>query len=212
MQTCVVVISFTHISLSLALQCEEWVHCSSYHMVNFNPLLSISCPSHLVDPQMCSAPGPACLTGGAAVQMMNASNAWRWPELQKEASMPSHVSSTTPTAPSAQVSTPCHSVHSPRANPDLSRNLGAQHTRVSGASSGSLCNNCNCLAERRGIIATSWCVSHRLMCVCGWLQMLQELMHQMQASSQGFAGRFPGAFSIPSLDAGQQPNTGQWHR
>ena len=80
--------------------------------------------------------------------------------------MPSHVSSTTPTAPSAQVSTPCHSVQSPRANPDLSRNLGAQHTRVSGASSGSLCNNCNCLAERRGIIVTSWCVSHRLMCVC----------------------------------------------
>lgn len=44
------------------------------------------------------------------------------------------------------------------------------------------------------------------------LQMLQELMHHMQASTQGFAGRFPnGAFPIPSLDAGQ-PNVGQWRQ
>ena len=47
---------------------------------------------------------------------------------------------------------------------------------------------------------------------CVWLQMLQELMHQMQASTQGFAARFPnGSFPIPSLDAGQ-PNIGQWRQ
>ena len=42
--------------------------------------------------------------------------------------------------------------------------------------------------------------------------MLQELMHQMQASTQGYAARFPnGSFPIPSLDAGQ-PNIGQWRQ
>ena len=47
--------------------------------------------------------------------------------------------------------------------------------------------------------------------LCG-LQMLQELMHQMQASTEGFAARFPnGSFPIPSLDA-SQPNIGQWRQ
>jgi len=43
------------------------------------------------------------------------------------------------------------------------------------------------------------------------MQMLQQLMQQMQASTQGFAGGYPtGAFPIPSLDAGH-PN-GQWRQ
>ena len=37
MQSCVVMISVTHTSLSLAFQCEEWVDCSAYHMANFQP-------------------------------------------------------------------------------------------------------------------------------------------------------------------------------
>ena len=145
--------------------------CIAVHIIRpfSSLLLCILRPCHLKDPQMCSTPGPACLTGGAAVQMMSASNAWRWPELQKEASMPSHVSSTTPTAPSAQVSTPCPSLQFPRQNPDLSRNPGAQHTHVSGALFGSLCKCCKCLAQCISNIVAGCCGSHCLMrvSVCG---------------------------------------------
>ena len=81
---------------------------------------------------MCPTPGAACLTGGAAVQMMNASHAWRWPELQKEASMPSHVSSTTPTAPSAQVASPRQSLQSPCIGSEHSHHPMPKHPHVSG--------------------------------------------------------------------------------
>ena len=82
--------------------------------------------------------------------------------------MPSHVSSTTPTAPSAQVSTPCPSLQSPRQKPDPSRNPGAQHIHVSGALFESLCKCCKCLPQCISNIVAGCCGSHCLMCVCVW--------------------------------------------
>ena len=203
-------------------------------------------------------------------QMMNAGNAWRWPELQKEASMPSHASSTTPTAPSAQVRMPvpnnttqsmlavthrplrpgahsCHYTQSalPGAHPHRLAGACAEHERpriptptretedavlwIAGTRVPSMNQTgwtvFSALLVARLVLleyATNVWVRGCVMWVCSrqvashivyvWLQMLQELMHQMQASTQGFAARFPnGSFPIPSLDAGQ-PNIGQWRQ